>query len=65
MKWLARLLAFRVSARRATSSALLATPCYVPQAVAVFEQLPHMLCYMPLTAVAVVAAQATLLDAAV
>ena len=65
MKWSTHVVAFRAPARRATTSGLLATPCYVLLAVAVLDQLPHMLCYMPLTALTVPAAWAMLMEVAV
>ena len=65
MKWLAQVVAFRVPARRATTSALLATPCYVLLAVVVLDPLCYMLCYMPLTAATVAAAWAMLLEVGV
>ena len=58
MKWLVRVVVSRLLDR-------LATPCYVPLAVVVLGQLAHVLCCVPLTAMAVAAAWATLMEVAV
>ena len=58
MKWLVRVAVSRLLDQ-------LATPCYGLLAVVVLDHLAHVLCYVPLMAVAVAAARAKLMEAAV